>query len=71
IERALQERNREQNGLTPDASLAMIANLVDKEAITISANHVFMILALVFVFASLLIWMSPKPKGAVGGHAPH
>ena len=49
----------------------MIANLVDKEAITISANHVFMILALVFVFASLLIWMSPKPKGAVGGHAPH
>ena len=60
-----------QNGFSSDATLATIANLVDKEAITISANHVFMILALVFVFASLLIWLSPKPKPIVGGPAPH
>ena len=56
---------------SPDATLATIANLVDKEAITISANHVFMILAIVFIFASALIWMSPKPKQITGGTAPH
>ncbi|MEE9901759.1 DHA2 family efflux MFS transporter permease subunit [Acinetobacter haemolyticus] len=60
-----------QNGFSSDATLGMIANLVDKEAITISANHVFMILAMVFVFASLLIWLSPKPKPIIGGPAPH
>ena len=60
-----------QNGFSPDATLATIANLVDKEAITISANHVFMILAIVFIFASALIWMSPKPKAITGGPAPH
>jgi DHA2 family multidrug resistance protein len=60
-----------QNGFSSDATLATIANLVDKEAITISANHVFMILALVFIFASILIWMSPKPKAITGGPAPH
>ena len=60
-----------QNGFSPDATLGVIANLVDKEAITISANHVFMLLALVFIFASAFIWLSPKPKPISGGSAPH
>jgi len=60
-----------QNGFSPDATLGVIANLVDKEAITMSANHVFMLLAIVFVFASALIWMSPKPKGNSGGMPTH
>ncbi|MEX3012563.1 hypothetical protein AB3538_08990 [Acinetobacter baumannii] len=30
-----------QNGFTADSTLGIISNLVDKEAITMSANHVF------------------------------
>ena len=59
-----------QNGFSSDMTLGVIANLVDKEAITIAENHVFMLLAIVFVFASILIWMSPKPK-MIGRPPPH
>ncbi|OTG72596.1 MULTISPECIES: DHA2 family efflux MFS transporter permease subunit [unclassified Acinetobacter] len=60
-----------QRGMSPESSLGYISSLVDKEASTLSANHVFLILALVFVFAALIIWLCPKPKNGVtgGGHA--
>ena len=48
-----------------DSALGYISSLVDKEALTLSANHVFLILSMVFVFAGLIIWLCPKPK--VGG----
>ena len=35
-----------QNGFTADSTLGIISNLVDKEAITMSANHVFCYLRL-------------------------
>ncbi|AOA59061.1 DHA2 family efflux MFS transporter permease subunit [Acinetobacter larvae] len=60
------------NGLEPLSSLAIISQIVDKEALTLSVNHVFLIFSLVFVFAAGLIWLCPKPKsgGAVGA-MPH
>ena len=60
-----------QRGMSPESSLGYISSLVDKEASTLSANHVFLILALVFIFAALIIWLCPKPKNGVtgGGHA--
>ncbi|CAB1222512.1 DHA2 family efflux MFS transporter permease subunit [Acinetobacter bouvetii] len=60
-----------QRGMTPESSLGYIASLVDKEASTLSANHVFLILAMVFIFAGLIIWLCPRPKVGVtgGGHA--
>jgi DHA2 family multidrug resistance protein len=45
----------------------VISNLVDKEAMTMSVDHVFFILTLVFIVASLLIWLAPKPKTKVTG----
>lgn len=60
-----------QQGLNSQSALAYISSLVDKEANTLSANHVFLILALVFIFAGLIIWLCPKSKAgaATGGHA--
>ena len=55
-----------QNGFTADSTLGIISNLVDKEAITMSANHVFLLFAIVFVFAGLVIWLCPKPKQVSG-----
>jgi DHA2 family multidrug resistance protein len=56
-----------QNGMTHETALGVISNLVDKEAMTMSVDHVFFILTLVFVVASLLIWLAPKPKTKVTG----
>ena len=57
-------------GMSSDAALGYISSLVDKEALTLSANHVFLVLAGVFIFAALIIWLCPRPKAGVGsGHA--
>ncbi|HCK29149.1 MAG TPA: MFS transporter, partial [Acinetobacter ursingii] len=40
-----------QSGFSPDSTLGIISSLVDKEAITMSANHVFLLFALAFIFA--------------------
>lgn len=53
-------------GMSPDMALAAISNMADKEALTLSVNHVFLIFALLFLFAGLLIWLCPRPKGAIG-----
>ena len=61
-----------QKGISSEGALGYISSLVDKEALTLSANHVFLILAAVFIFAALIIWLCPKPKiGASGSEHVH
>lgn len=58
-----------QQGLSPEGALGVISNLVDTEALTLSVNHVFLVFSMIFIFAGLLIWLCPKPKGPVDtGH---
>lgn len=52
-------------GLSEQGSIAYIASLLDKEALTLSADHTFFSLALVFFFAGLIIWFCPKPKRGI------
>ncbi|MCL6248812.1 DHA2 family efflux MFS transporter permease subunit [Acinetobacter sp. ANC 4945] len=59
------------NGMSSEAALGYISSLVDKEALTLSANHVFLVLAGVFIFAALIIWLCPRPKAGVGGSHVH
>lgn len=51
-----------QKGMSSEGALAYISSLVDKEALTLSVDHVFLILSMIFVFAALIIWLCPKPK---------
>lgn len=60
-----------QKGMSSESALAYISSLVDKEALTLSANHVFFILSMIFVFAALIIWLCPKPQKGVGGQPIH
>ncbi|MEB3754714.1 DHA2 family efflux MFS transporter permease subunit [Acinetobacter sp. MD2(2019)] len=61
-----------QNGFTSHEALGVISNLVDKEALTMSVNHVFLIFSLIFVFGACIIWFCPKSKkNAAAGHAVH
>ncbi|ALH95321.1 DHA2 family efflux MFS transporter permease subunit [Acinetobacter equi] len=52
-------------GLSEQGSIAYIANLVESEANTISADYVFFTMSLVFFFAGLIIWLCPKPKAGM------
>lgn len=58
-------------GMSSEAALGYISSLVDKEALTLSANHVFLVLAGVFIFAAMIIWLCPRPKAGVGGGHAH
>lgn len=58
-------------GMSSEGALGYISSLVDKEALTLSANHLFLIIALVFLFAALIVWVAPRPKMGIGGMPSH
>lgn len=52
--------------ISQQSSLMVVSNLVDHEAMTISINYIFWMLAVIFIVTSVLIWLCPKPRHAVG-----
>jgi MFS transporter, DHA2 family, multidrug resistance protein len=48
-----------------------IARLVDQESLTLATTHVFLLSAIVFVFAAGIIWFTPRPRGKVDTSAAH
>lgn len=65
------QKTLQQNGLSYDSVLGMISNLVDKEALTLSANHVFLIFSVIFVISGLIIWLCPKPRQGTAAGPTH
>lgn len=54
-------------GFTQETALATISNLVNKEALTLAVDHVFLIFSMVFVLGAMIIWLCPKPRKVDGG----
>ncbi|MBF7688608.1 DHA2 family efflux MFS transporter permease subunit [Acinetobacter rathckeae] len=57
-------------GFSQETALATISNLVNKEALTLAADHVFLVFSMIFVAGAMIIWLCPKPR-KVEGAAPH
>jgi DHA2 family multidrug resistance protein len=49
----------------------LVAQLVDREALMLATSHVFLLGTGIFAFAAMLIWLSPRPRGAVDTSAAH
>lgn len=58
-------------GFSLDQARATIAQLVDKEAFALATSHIFLLSAIVFVGAAMIIWLTPRPTRAVGPGAAH
>ncbi|MBO9712730.1 MAG: DHA2 family efflux MFS transporter permease subunit [Sphingomonas sp.] len=58
-------------GFSLDQVRAIVAQLVDKEASSLATSHVFLLSAFVFVAAAMIIWLTPRPRRAVGPGAAH
>lgn len=54
-------------GLSPEAALQTIGNLVEVEATTLSVIHVFWTTSTILLIAAALIWFAPRPKRRGGG----
>ncbi len=51
-------------GMTPQQAAASLANIVDREALTIAMTHTFLISAVLLVMAGLVIWLGPRSDNA-------
>ncbi|MES2498037.1 MAG: DHA2 family efflux MFS transporter permease subunit [Pseudomonadota bacterium] len=59
-------------GFTPEQNLGAIAQLVDREALTVATDKVFLLAGLLMFMIAAFVWLAPKPKSApppgAGGH---
>lgn len=58
-------------GASADQARASIERLVDAQAATIGATHVYMVAATVFLVAATMVWLAPKPKSVGMPSASH
>lgn len=58
-------------GFSLDQIRGLVAQLVDKEAMAVATTHIFLISAVVFAFAAMIIWLTPRPTRAVAMGAAH
>jgi DHA2 family multidrug resistance protein len=58
-------------GFGIDQVRGMIEQLVNGEATSLATNHIFLVSAIVFLFAAALIWVAPKPGRNVAPGSAH
>jgi DHA2 family multidrug resistance protein len=58
-------------GFSLDQARGAIEQVVTQESLALSVNHVFLLAALVFAVAAMIIWLSPRPRRAVEPGAAH
>lgn len=59
-------------GMSPDAALAALDQLVTSQSVMLATNQIMFIIAICFVVGACVIWLAPKPTRVVepgaGGH---
>jgi DHA2 family multidrug resistance protein len=59
-------------GLSAQQAVGALNNVVQTQAVMVSTDHIFLISALMFLLGAAIVWLAPRPQGAVsvagGGH---
>jgi len=58
-------------GMSPESAVASLTRTVEQQSVMLATLDMFAVITLVFLFAALLPWIAPKPKGPIdtsGGH---
>ena len=62
----------QQSGMSHDASLSALDQLITGQSVMLATNQIMMVIAAGFVIAACVIWLAPKPTRVVepgaGGH---
>jgi len=53
-------------GFTMEQARGIISNMVEREAVVMAVDHVFLISAAVFFFCAAVVWLAPRPKVPAG-----
>jgi DHA2 family multidrug resistance protein len=52
--------------MEPEQARGVIERLVEAQAATIGANHVFAVSAVILFIAAWMVWLAPRPRSAPG-----
>ncbi|MGE3689816.1 MAG: DHA2 family efflux MFS transporter permease subunit [Novosphingobium sp.] len=55
-------RNMTEAGFSTQQAAGAIGHIVDREAVTIAVDYVFLLTAAIFFLCALVIWLAPRPK---------
>ena len=58
-------------GMTAEQSRGVLDRLVDVQASTIGASHVYLYACAAFAVAAVLVWLAPRPTGLVSASTGH
>ena len=58
-------------GFSMEQARGSIDRLVEAQAATVAANHVYYLTFAVLLIAAAFVWIAPKPKGPVDAGAAH
>lgn len=51
-----------QAGMSDQQAAGYISHIIDREAVTMAMDHLFLITAAIFFASAIVIWLAPKPK---------
>jgi DHA2 family multidrug resistance protein len=54
-------------GMSAGAALAQLEYMVQDQATMAATNHMFLVIALVFIAGAMAVWIAPKPAPLLGG----
>jgi len=60
-----------RGGFSPTQALGVTDQLVNREALTLAVNDIFLLCAVLFVLLIPVIWLAKPPFGSAGGAAGH
>ena len=57
------------SGMSHDAAVSQLNNLVESQSVMIATNQLMFVVAIAFAIAAFVIWLAPRPSRAVDAHA--
>lgn len=58
-------------GSSHESATTMLTNIVEGQSVMLATLNMFAIISACFVFAAMLIWLSPRPKGPIDTSGAH
>ncbi|PAR59964.1 MFS transporter, partial [Vibrio metoecus] len=61
----------QSSGMSAEQSRSAMDWMLQNQSVMVATNQLFIVIALIFVFAACMIWFAPRPKKAVDTSAVH
>lgn len=58
-------------GASHESATSMLTNIVEGQSVMLATLNMFAVITVCFVFAAMLIWLSPRPKGPIDTSGAH